>query len=194
MNSRVQAGDPQSGLVPIRRSRSVGGIEVWGAWEASNENNGRLSREMASAVVFITSGICSAEKWNPKKTQKKEKQRSRCMSKGAFAVLFLRTATTAMLSEWKQTCLPVHRSPQTAAANTTGTSSLAEMCRNGQKCAHLASPPATPPGTNPHFPRQCHNRTCLMHRKTHGWMRWLRERRRCRFNVGGGTSTMQCLP
>ena len=136
MNSRVQAGDPQSGLVSIRRSRSVGGIEVWGAWGASDENNGRLSREMASAAVFITPGICSAEKLNPKKAQKKEKQRSRCMSEGSFAVLLLRTATTAMLSEWKQTCLPVHRSPQTAAANTTGTSSLAEMCTSCQSSGH----------------------------------------------------------
>ncbi len=46
------------------------------------------------------------------------------------------TATTAMLSEWKQMRLPDHCGPHIAAAIVTGTSSFTEMSTDRQSAGH----------------------------------------------------------
>lgn len=66
----------------------------------------------------------------------KEKHRSRCIISGDFVVLLWRTATTAVLSEWKRMCFPTQRPPHRAAAATTGTNSFVEMSISSHPAGH----------------------------------------------------------
>ena len=72
--------------------------------------------------------------WNNPNTEMKaikgteeDTQRNKCMRGGDLADLRCNTATTAMLSEWKQMCLPDHCGPHRPAAIATGTSSLTDI-------------------------------------------------------------------
>lgn len=64
VNSLVQAGEPQSGLVAINSSDRDGRRANCGAWGTREENAGMLLHDNASAAVFNAPKTCTHEKWN----------------------------------------------------------------------------------------------------------------------------------